>query len=187
MLDPELPPPTDPELTPRQLLAELESHLGEAAAAELCAELLTSDDPHDHLNALVFLGGRAGESVLAGGSWKPYWARVWGARGLLYVWSDSVTGAVLTGLRDEHWRVAEMCLKVSAKREVPGADDAAHLATHELSRVRIAALRVLGSSGEVEHAQQVTEALADQDEAVRRAAARALDRLATRLDLSVTR
>jgi len=80
-----------------------------------------------------------------------------------------------------------MCLKVSAKRELPGADDATNLASHDLPRVRMAALRVLGVSGEVEHVEHVTDALADPDEAVRRTAARAMDRLTTRLDLSEAR
>ncbi len=144
--------------------------------------MLTGADPAPFGNALLYLGKRP---AVAG--WPAYWPRVWGARGLLYVWSDSESNgaadAVLEGLRDEHWRVAEMCLKVSAKRELPGAEDAARLATHELARVRVAALRVLGECGETEQVPGVTEALADADEAVRRSAARAFDRLSTRLDL----
>ena len=50
--------------------------------------------------------------------WKDYWVRTWGARGLLYVWDDSAAPAVVAGLDDEHWRPAEMCLKVSTKREL---------------------------------------------------------------------
>jgi len=108
---------------------------------------------------------------------------VWGARGLLYVWTDEVSDAVLEGLRDEHWRVAKMCLKVSAKRGLPGAHDAARLARHPLPRVRAAGLRVLAASGETEDLPAVTAALKDPEEEVRRAAARSEDRLLTRLDL----
>ena len=43
--------------------------------------------------------------------------RTWGARGLLHVWADSATDAVVRGLADEHWRPAEMCLKVAARHE----------------------------------------------------------------------
>lgn len=195
-----LPAPSAPGLSPRQLLGELELLLGPDRAAEACAELLVSRDPHEHTDTLRFLGGKAAESVLAAGSWKPYWGRVWGARGLLYVWpdpaddgvvtstltdrrTDRVTHAVLTGLHDDHWRVAEMCLKVSVRRELPAADDAAALAGHELARVRMAAVRVLGTSGEREHLGLVRQSLTDEDEGVRRASQRSLGRLTIRLDL----
>ena len=47
--------------------------------------------------------------------WQDYWVRTWGARGLLHVWDDAATGAVVAGLDDEEWRPAEMCLKVVAR------------------------------------------------------------------------
>ena len=108
---------------------------------------------------------------------------MWGARGLLYVWDDSATGAVLDGLRDESWRVAEMCLKVSARRELPCGDDAVRLAGHELPRVRATAMRALAACGDIEHVDACRDALDDPDEEVRRAAARAVERLEARLDL----
>ena len=50
--------------------------------------------------------------------------RTWGARGLLHCWDDAATDAVVAGLGDEHYRPAEMCLKVSAaarrRRRRPG-------------------------------------------------------------------
>ncbi|MGN6575261.1 MAG: hypothetical protein ACTHKG_06215, partial [Nocardioides sp.] len=132
-----LPDPPAERETPRDLLARLAAHTGEARAAELCAELLEADSPGDHEETLLFLGGAAGRAVLAGtGGWKPYWARVWGARGLLYVWDDRAAPAVLAGLADPAWRVAEMCLKVSARRDLPCGDEAVRLARHELPRVR---------------------------------------------------
>lgn len=170
--------------SPRDLLALLEAHVGEAVAATLCAEVLAAETPDEHPETVRFLGGPSGEAVLAGSpSWKPYWTRVWGARGLLYVWDDSAAPAVLDGLQDEQWRVAEMCLKVATRRELPAGDDAARLASHDLPRVRAAALRTLGAAGDVEHVPVVREALHDEDETVRRTAARALDRLSARLDL----
>ena len=175
-------PPGRPH--PRDLLGLLEAHVGTAAAARLCAEVLSSDDPHEHADTVLFLGGPAGRSVLEDGtSWKPYWTRVWGARGLLYVWDEPVAPVVLERLTDEHWRVAEMCLKVSALRELPCGDDAVRLAGHELPRVRAAAARALGAGGDVEHLSAVHDLLDDPDEDVRRAAARALERAQERLDV----
>ena len=179
-----LPAPPEERLSPRDLLGWLESHVGTAAAARLCSDVLGDDDPHAHPEALLILGGDSGRSILEGGtSWKPYWARVWGARGLLYVWDDAAAPVVLERLGDEHWRVAEMCLKVSTLRELPCGDEAVRLAGHELPRVRSAAVRALGVCGDVEHLPAVHELLADPDEDVRKAAARAMERAETRLDL----
>ena len=119
--------------------------------------------------------------------WKDYWVRTWGARGLLYVWDDSAAPAVVAGLDDEHWRPAEMCLKVSTKRELGEAGPrAAVLAVDgELPRVRVQALRTLGAVGDTEHVDVVRELLDDEDQAVRRQAARSLSLLARRLDLDI--
>jgi hypothetical protein len=180
----ELPdPPTERE-SPRDRLARLAAHVGEARAAELCAELLAAGSADEHPETLVYLGGDGGRAVLAGtGDWRPYWSRVWAARGLLYVWDDSAAPAVLAGLADPAWRVAEMCLKVSTRRDLPAGDDAVRLARHELPRVRAAALRALGAAGDVEHVAAVQDALEDAEPQVRAAAARALDRMRARLDL----
>src|SRR6476469_4439141 len=179
-----LPTPPQPRPSPRELLGLLEAHVGTQQAALLCADVFASDDPHEHPDVVLFLGGDAGRSVLEDGtSWKPYWTRVWGARGLLYVWHDDAASVVLSRLGDEHWRVAEMCLKVATKRELACGDDAVRLATHDLPRVRAAAARALGAAGDTEHVAAVRTLLADDSEEVRRTAARALDRLSTRLDL----
>ncbi|MGN6577539.1 MAG: HEAT repeat domain-containing protein [Nocardioides sp.] len=90
---------------------------------------------------------------------------------------------MLAGLADRAWRVAEMCLKVSALRQLPCGDDAVRLARHELPRVRAAALRALGAAGDVEHVPAVRDALDDDVPEVGAAAARALDRMGARLDL----
>ena len=112
-----------------------------------------------------------------------YWARVWAARTLLYVWDDACTAAVVAGLEDPAWRVREMCAKVSARWEVGAAADAcAALIDDEVPRVRAAAVRVLGVAGEGEHVGQVRAALEDPDGSVRVAAERALRALERRLD-----
>src|SRR3954451_3331676 len=179
-----LPTPPQRRLSPRELLARLEAQVGTVPAARLCAEVLASDDPHEHAEAVLFLGGDAGRSVLEGSSsWKPYWSRVWGARGLLYVWAEDAAPAVLDRLGDEHWRVAEMCLKVSTRRELPCGDDAVRLSVHELPRMRATAARALGACGDTEHVDTVRDLLDDDSEQVRRAAASALDRLTARLDV----
>jgi hypothetical protein len=170
--------------SPRDLLARLAAHVGEARAAQLCAELLAAAEPGDHAETVLYLGGDAGRSVLEGTrGWKPYWSRVWGARGLLYVWDDSAADAVLDGLDDPAWRVAEMCLKVAASRGLPAGDGAVRLADHELPRVRAAAVRALGAAGDVEHVAAVHAATDDEAEEVRRAAVRALEQMSARLDL----
>jgi hypothetical protein len=100
------------------------------------------------------------------------------------VWDDSATAAVVRGLADEHWRPAEMCLKVAARHEVAGTGDgAARLADHELPRVRAQAVRVLAVTGDTEHVELVRGRLDDEDAEVRKQAARALDALERRLDL----
>lgn len=182
-MDAQLPdrPPGHPP--PRDLLALLAAHIGEHRAARLCADVLAGDDPHAHAETVRFLGGDAGRSLLEDGtSWKPYWSRVWGARGLLYVWDDDAAPVVLDRLHDEHWRVAEMCLKVSARHGLPCGDEAVRLADHELPRVRAAAARAIGGCGDTEHAGALADLADDPAEDVRRAAARARDRLESRLD-----
>ncbi len=117
-------------------------------------------------------------------TWHDYWVRTWGARGLLHVWDDAATDAIVEGLGDDHWRPAEMCLKVTARHQVAGAGDAAAvLAGHELPRVRSQAMRALAAVGDTEHLDPVRVRLDDEVPDVRRQAARALDQLSARLDL----
>ena len=182
-----LPPPRDVEAHLGELVVELATHLGEPAVVSLCVELLEGADAHEHIPELVYLTGHAfgagsGDRDLA--DWADYWPRSWAARGLLYVWDDSATDAVVAGLGDEHWRPAEMCLKVATRHEVGGAGDGAvALSTHELPRVRAQALRALAVTGDTEHVDAVRVRLADENEDVRRQASRALIRMSRRLDL----
>jgi HEAT repeat protein len=177
-----LPPPRDLRALPGALIAELTTHVPEPAAARACADLLGGAPPDESRDLLPYLAGRPGARYFDD-RWAPYWPRVWGARGLLYVWDEPVAGVVLARLSDEAWRVAEMCLKVAARRDLPAAEGAVPLAAHELPRVRCAAVRVLGVCGDTEHVAVVLAAVDDPDLQVRRAAARALDLLTRRLDL----
>lgn len=183
----ELPPPRDLDAPVPELAAELAHRLGIPAYVALCVDLLAGADRGAHLDALPYLTGLAftpGSSTLDPDSWADHWPRTWGARGLLHVWDDAAAEAVVAGLDDEHWRPAEMCLKVATRHEVGGAGDgAARLSTHPLPRVRAQALRTLGATGDTEHVAAVRDRLDDDHEDVRRQAARALERLAGRLDL----
>ncbi len=170
------------------LITDLADRLGREDFAAECVALLEGADREDHLATLPWLTGHDwsdGRPVRDPSSWADHWVRTWGARGLLHVWHDLATGAVVTGLADDHWRPAEMCLKVVAAHDVAGAGDgAAALADHDLPRVRAAAVRALAVAGDTEHVAVVTDLLEDPDEAVRRAAGRSLERLRSRLDLA---
>jgi hypothetical protein len=164
-------------------VAELRRALGEAGAALSCVDLLAGADPRDYADVLPYVGGRAADALLDGRT-GPEWARVWGARGLLYVWAPTAGPEVVRGLRDPFWRVAENYLKVCAARELAsGATAAAGLTTHRLARVRAQALRLLGAVGDTEHLACVDAALDDQDVTARAAAERAMPRLLERLDV----
>lgn len=184
-MDPQVLATAAAETSVSRRLTAVAAAIGERPLALVCGELLEGADPEEHPQQVAWLSGHDGtvEQLRARG-WRQYWFRTWGARGLLYVWDDQVAPAVVAGLEDEHWRPAEMCLKVAARRELAEAGDAAvELARHDLSRVRSAALRALARVGDTEHVDAVRQALADPEEAVRRTAARALDTMAARLDI----
>ena len=117
----DLPLPRDLEAPVGALVRELAEHLGERRVVEICVGLLTGDDRADHADEMPYFTGVVFDEEspkFYPAQWKDYWVRTWGARGLLYVWDDSAAPAVVAGLDDEHWRPAEMCLKVSTKREL---------------------------------------------------------------------
>jgi HEAT repeat protein len=179
-----VPPPRDISASPKILVGELRELVGEPAVVALCLELLHGAPPEGFRDALWYLAAQATPGVLEGGGWQKYWARVWGARGLLYVWSPDAAPPVVAGLADPAWRVAEMCLKVAALRELAEAGDAAVAYTrHELPRVRANAVRTLGLVGDTEHVDAVQAVLEDDDALPRKAATLAMRRLAARLDL----
>jgi HEAT repeats len=168
-------------------IRELDALLGRARFVEVCVDLLGGADRTSYVPELRHLTGHSwepGDPVLDPTVWKDYWVRTWGARGLLHCWDDAATDAVVAGLGDEHYRPAEMCLKVAAAHDVAGTGPgAAALVGHDLPRVRAQAVRTLGVVGDTEHVEAVLGALDDPDASVRTQAARAYARLARRLDL----
>ncbi len=185
-----LPLPRDLDAPVGELVRELADLLGVRATVDVCVELIEGADRNDHPDVMPYLTGVVldEESPISyPAQWKDYWVRTWGARGLLYVWDDSAAPAVVAGLGDEHWRPAEMCLKVSTRRELGEAGPrAAELAmSGELPRVRVQALRTLGAVGDTEHVGVVRGLLDDEEASVRRQAARSLTQLARRLDVDV--
>jgi HEAT repeat protein len=188
----QLPLPHDLDAPVGELVRELADHLGVRPTVDLCVDLLEGADRTAYPDAMPYLTGVVFDEdspTFYPSQWKDYWVRTWGARGLLYVWDDSATSAVVAGLDDEHWRPGEMCLKVSTRREIGEAGPgAARLAIQgELPRVRLQALRTLGAVGDTEHVRIVTDLLADAEPAVRRQAARSLEQMGKRLDLDVDR
>jgi HEAT repeats len=183
----ELPAPTGHDVPVAVRIRELDRLVGRERLVDVCCDLLAGADRTSYVPELRYLTGHAWESgdpTFDASVWKDYWVRTWGARGLLHCWSDRATDAVVAGLGDEHYRPAEMCLKVSAGHEVSGSGPgAAALTTHELARVRAAAARTLGVVGDTEHAGALAALVHDPDESVREHAARAYERMAERLDL----
>lgn len=120
---------------PRVLLASAVQALGEPAVVAWCVRLIRSREL-DTDPDLAWLGGTE--------DWAAYWRRVWGARGLLYVWDDAATSAVATALDDEHWRVREMGCRVVARHRLRVlTGEVAGLADDPSDRVRAAAGRAL--------------------------------------------
>jgi hypothetical protein len=179
-----LPPPAPGDRPVAAQIQELAALVGRDRFVEVCVDLLGGADRAAYLRELQYLTGHSEDRLLDRESWKDYWVRTWGARGLLHCWHDSATAAVVAGLDDEHYRPAEMCLKVSAKHDVAGSGPgAARRTRHELPRVRATAVRTLGVVGDTEHAEDVLAVLHDPEEWVREHAARAYARMARRLDL----
>lgn len=123
---------------------------------------------------LLYVGGEHAQGVLDGAP-PLYWPELWGARALLYVWSDTAVPAVTAGLSNQSWRVREMCLRVAAARELEVADRVVELTEDESPRVRAAAMRALGTVGAADQADTFATGVRDADRDVRRAAQEARD------------
>lgn len=167
------------------LITALAERIGVPAFVGVCTDLMAGADRNAYVEELRSLTGHAwvaGEDVFDPQKWHDYWLRTWGARGLLHVWDDRATDAIVAGLADEHWRPAEMCLKVTARHEVAGTGDgAAALLTHPLPRVRVQALRALAVVGDTPHIELVVAATDDPRPDVRRQAVLTLERMEARL------
>ncbi|QCW50193.1 HEAT repeat domain-containing protein [Nocardioides dongxiaopingii] len=168
-------------------IAALAERIGRPAFTAVCVDLLAGAPRERYvveLRALTGHGWQPGDAVLDRDRWRDHWVRTWGARGLLHVWDDAATPAVVRGLADQHHRPAEMCLKVGARHDVAGTGPgAAALAAHPLPRVRVQAVRCLAVTGDTEHVAALAARLDDEHPDVRRQAARALETLRRRLDL----
>lgn len=141
---------------------------GEVEVVDGCTELLRPGRVVDggRLDLAMVLGGLTDREWLAGG--KPpghaYWARVWGARALLYVWNDTGAPAVVAALADEQWRVRELAAKVILAHELAeAAETLVRLLADPVPRVRIAAARALAALGEAEHAPALRAACDDPE------------------------
>ncbi|GAA1152035.1 hypothetical protein [Ornithinicoccus hortensis] len=126
---------------PRVLLAAAAAAFGEDAVVDWCCRLVGERERPDDPD-LRWLGGSE--------DWPGYWCRVWGCRGLLYVWPPGEAGRGRTvdvvgqALRDEHWRVREMGLKVARARVLADlTGTVARLREDPNARVRAAAERAL--------------------------------------------
>jgi len=126
---------------PRDRIATLVARLGEPAVVAGCVTMLAGREaPADVVRAL---GGRHAERVIDRTPGE-YWGRVWGARGLLYVFGDGAIAGLRAATTDEHWRVREMVAKVVARRRLDDlAGDVAALRGDPVHRVRAAAERAL--------------------------------------------
>ncbi|MEV6851708.1 HEAT repeat domain-containing protein [Actinoplanes sp. NPDC051411] len=141
--------------TPRQSIEAVCRERGADAVIGDCIRLIDGADVDPAL--IVALAGPGQERFLDKSEKERYWLRVWGVRGLLWALHEApaekhVEKAVRKALGDGHWRVREMAAKLAARYRLESAQPA------------LAAL------------------LADENERVRKAAARAVRLLQGRPD-----
>lgn len=129
--------------TPRQSIEQECNRRGKDAVIVGCARLIAGKDTDPEL--LMALGGPGAEKFLDGGPHgDTYWLRVWGTRGLLWLWDDSAFDAVSVALDDDAWRVREMAAKVVARHLLGDAlPKVAELRNDPVPRVRAAAARAV--------------------------------------------
>ncbi|MGA8428023.1 MAG: HEAT repeat domain-containing protein [Candidatus Dormiibacterota bacterium] len=131
-------------MTPEQSVVAECARRGISAVVSGCIQILEGGESDDAL--MLALGGPHARLVLAGreGGRAGYWPRVWAMRGLLYVWDDVATRAVIAATNDESWRVREMAAKVCRRHRLEGAFDAvARLQDDPVARVQAAAERAV--------------------------------------------
>ncbi|HEX5728822.1 hypothetical protein [Microbacterium sp.] len=133
------PYPATPHALPKDLAATAVDLFGRGRVVSWCEELLAGRAADDDAEwpDIAWLGGTVG--------WVDYWARTWGARGLLHVGPPDRPAIVLAALEDPAWRVREMSLKVIRRH---GLDDPhgriARLVDDPSERVRVQAWTTLG-------------------------------------------
>lgn len=129
--------------TPRELADAESSRRGRLLFVAGCVALVAGD--YADRSLIAALAPRSSPKFFDGHEhFDVYWFRVWGMRGLLWVWSDAGVPAVLQGLGDEHWRVREMAAKVAARHIVDEAlAGLTEVRGDPVPRVRAAAERAL--------------------------------------------
>jgi HEAT repeat protein len=135
-------------ITPKASIGAECRRRSRAAVVADCVSLLETNRAEPAF--LLVLGGPSAETVLDGGAGglDGYWPRVWAARGLLHVWDDRATTAIIAATSHEHWRVREMSAKVIAAHKVrPAIDAVVELLDDENARVRAAARRAFAAVG----------------------------------------
>lgn len=106
-------------IAPRDSIEAERARRGTAAFVSGCLRVL--DGALDDRQLLHSLAGPAVEKYFDGREHEDmYWFRVWALRGLLWVWHESASSAVIAALDDDHWRVREMAAKVAGRH---GVDD----------------------------------------------------------------
>jgi hypothetical protein len=136
-------------MTPKQSIEFERDRRGLHAVVEDCVAILSGRHVNDDF--LRVIGGPSAENVLQGrdGGVDGYWPRVWAARGLLHLWDDVATDAIIDATAHEAWRVREMAAKVIARHRVgPAIDAVVILLDDENARVRTAASRAFRIVGE---------------------------------------
>jgi hypothetical protein len=130
-------------MTPQQSIQRECARRGRADVVAGCRALVRGEavDP-DLLRAL---GGPGADKFLDESAHDDsYWLRVWGARGLLWVWDDAATAEVHRALADDAWRVREMALKVIARQRLGDlVTEVANARNDPAPRVRRAADRAV--------------------------------------------
>ena len=129
-------------MTPKQSILMECDRRGRIECVRNCVAIINGESVDE--NFLRVIGGPSAESVLDGrdGGVEGYWPRVWAARGLLHVWDDVATDAIILATAHDSWRVREMSAKVIARHHVaPAIDAVVALLDDHNARVRTAARR----------------------------------------------
>jgi HEAT repeat protein len=153
------------------------ARLGEREVVDRAIALLAGFNVGDEF--LLIAGGPHAQGLLDGAP-PLYWPEVWGARVLLHAWDDSAKDAVVAGLQNQAWRVREMCARVVGTRGISSLPELRELLTDDVARVRAAAARALGETGEQPDADLLKNLFRDPEIDVRRAAQQAIGRLEKR-------
>jgi len=160
--------------SPQKRVAAAVAILGEEEVVDRAIALLAGFNVGEEF--LIVAGGPHAQGLIDGAP-PLYWPEVWGARVLLYAWSDDAKDAVAAGLQNQAWRVREMCARVTGARLLPSQDELRSMLTDEVARVRAAAARALGETGTTSDAELLGKLFADPEIEVRRAAQQAITRL----------